>query len=123
MVKKSALLGLMFFGWCSFGLTQTAIHNGAGTAPLLKELSKGEWSFFVDEETNVYFIDFELIKENLKEIIITDPSGKIVYRDELWDLPVNTIYEIDFNQIGPGHYTIELHSYTHVYRKEVAIAR
>ncbi len=121
-MKKSALLSLLLFSLCQFGLAQTALHDGSSTTPLLKELTKGEWSFFVDEETNIYFIDFELIKENLKEIIITDPSGKIVYRDELWDLPVNTIYEIDFNQIGPGEYTVELHSYTHVYRKEVTIA-
>lgn len=120
MMKKCVLLGVLLFSLAAGALAQTSVHAD-DASPLLKELTNDDWSFFVDEENNVYYIDFELIKENLKEIIITDPTGKIVYRDELWDLPVNTIYEIDFSKIGSGHFTVELHSYTRVWRKDVEV--
>ena len=120
MMKKCVMLGVLLFSLAGGALAQTSAHTD-DSAPLLKELINDDWSFFVDHENNVYYIDFELIKENLKEIIITDPTGKIVYRDELWDLPVNAIYEIDFGKIGSGHYTVELHSYTRIWRKDVEV--
>ncbi len=119
-MKKCVMLGVLLFSLAGGALAQTSAHTD-DSAPLLKELINDDWSFFVDHENNVYYIDFELIKENLKEIIITDPTGKIVYRDELWDLPVNAIYEIDFGKIGSGHYTVELHSYTRIWRKDVEV--
>ncbi len=120
-MKKGIVLGVLLICLGGVTMAQNAVEGDGEKTPLLKELTSSDWSFFVDKEQGVYFIDFELFKENLKEILVTDSTGKIVYHDELWDLPVNTIYELDFNKIGQGDFTIELHSYTHVYRKNLTV--
>jgi len=52
---------------------------------------------------------------------VTRDNGEVVLRDQVFDLPVDTIYEIDFNQYGEGTYTIELRSFTDVISRKVTI--
>lgn len=80
-----------------------------------------EWTYYLDEEKKVYYIDFESISVNLTDIIIKDSQGKVVYEDEVFELPVDTIYEIDMNQFAGGRYRIEIKSYTNTTVKEVTL--
>ena len=41
--------------------------------------------------------------------------------DDVFELPVNTIYELDFSQYGSGTYNIELRSFTGIIRKTISI--
>ena len=45
--------------------------------------------------------------------------GKEIVSDDVTDLPVNSIYELDFGKLEDGEYTVELHSYTEVSKKRL----
>ncbi len=87
----------------------------------LTELPDENWSFYTDEENQLYFIDFEKINHNLSVIVVKNDDGDILIQDDVLDLPVNTIYEIDLSEYGAGDYHVELRSFTGVIRKEVNI--
>ncbi len=104
---------------------QTAERNSTTTPTYsnsnLLNLDSEDWSFFIDEENQIYYIDFETIKTNLSDVIVKDESGKVILKDDVMNLPVNTIYEIDFSQYGTGNYAIELRSFKGSFEKEVKI--
>ena len=87
----------------------------------LVELTDENWSFYKDDENNIYYIDFEKIPFNLSDVIIKNDQGEVVLEDDVLELPVNTIYEIDFSQLGTGQYSVELRSFTGFIRKEISI--
>jgi len=86
-------------------------------------LEKEEFSFFKDETSNFYYIDFESIDINLNEIVVKDNEGNVVLEEPVNDLPVDTIFELDFSQYQNGQYVVELHSYTAVLRKPFSLEK
>lgn len=87
----------------------------------LPELEGENWTFYHDKENKVYYIDFETINVNLNELIIKNSKGDVVFQDELWRLPVNAIYELDFSKYKPGRYEVELRTFTGFIKKDVLI--
>jgi hypothetical protein len=87
----------------------------------LTEAPDQDWSIYNDEENNVYYIDFEKISFNLSEVVVLDENDKVVFIEEVFDLPVNTIYELDFNSFGSGKFRIELRSFTKYIQQDVLI--
>ncbi|MBK9012729.1 MAG: hypothetical protein IPM82_00815 [Saprospiraceae bacterium] len=85
-------------------------------------LGSDEWTFYLDKENKVYYIDFESISVNLSDIKVYNQAGELVKSDKLWDLPVNTIYELSIEDLKPGNYKIELRSYTGVIEKEIMLS-
>ncbi|MBI5914089.1 MAG: hypothetical protein HY842_01835 [Bacteroidetes bacterium] len=81
-----------------------------------------DWTFYLDQESKVYYIDFETISVNLSDIRVYNEAGDVVMTDKLWDLPVNAIYEINLTDFDPGTYKIELRSYTGVIRKDMTLS-
>ena len=79
--------------------------------------ANNNWSFFSDEESDFCYIDFESINVNLNEIVVKDQKGTIVFKEAVNGLPVDSIYELDCSQFPIGVYTIELHSYTGIFKK------
>ncbi|MCB0618582.1 MAG: hypothetical protein KDC43_24810 [Saprospiraceae bacterium] len=125
MNSKTNLI-LLFFLLCSgsilFGQSGVASdQEGFAGDQSLKVTEGDSWSFFVDEENQIYYIDFETISVNLSDVILKSASGDVLMRENVLDLPVNTIYEIDLSKYGPGAYEIELRSFTGIIRKEVRI--
>ena len=81
-----------------------------------------DWSFYTDNENRILYIDFEKIDVNLSSVSVKDTDNKLVFKDEnLWSLPVNTIYEVDFSSKPKGHYTIELRTFTATLKKVITI--
>jgi Domain of unknown function (DUF3244) len=81
-----------------------------------------DWSFFTDTENHIVYIDFEKIDVNLSSVTVKDADNKVAFKDEnLWQLPVNTIYEVDFSDKPKGQYTIELRTFTATLKKVVTI--
>ena len=77
-----------------------------------------DWSFYTDNENHILYIDFEKINVNLSSLSLRDAANKVVFRDEaLWQLPVNTIYEVDFSNKPKGDYVVELRTFTTVLKK------
>ena len=81
-----------------------------------------DWVFFTDTERQILYIDFEQINVNLNAVSIKNAAGEIVFKDdELWQLPVNTIYEIDLSRYAKGHYVVELKTFTAALKKEIDV--
>lgn len=128
MLKKlSFLIALFTIGSLSSLAAQTASiqetilpETATGSSSLLN-MDTEHWSLYADEENNLYYVDFATLSVNLNDIVVTRDDGEVVLREQVLDLPVDTIYEIDFNQYGEGNYTIELRSFTDVIRRKVSI--
>jgi hypothetical protein len=87
----------------------------------LTEITDQDWSFYSDEENQIYYIDFEKITFNLNEIVVFDDQQNVVFKEEVFDLPVNTIYELDLKPYGKGEFFIEIRSFTNFIKKEVKV--
>jgi len=81
--------------------------------------TESDWSFYSDDENNTYYIDFEKLSFNLSEIVVKDQDGTIIIREDVLDLPVNTIFELDFSEYKSGKYLIELRSFKGMLKKEL----
>ena len=123
--KFPLLLAFLFVGFATC-LAQTASLNGSfasasnGDNSGLLALNDGE-SIYSDAENQVFYIDFERLSMNLSDIVVRRHDGEIILKEDVFELPVNTIYEIDFSQFGAGNYEIELRSFTGVLRRSVSI--
>lgn len=114
-----------FFAGLCFLLTtgilnaQTSVNTNSTAASLT--LTPAEETFFEDVSNQVIYIDFETVNVNLSDIKVKNAAGEIVLKDELWSLPVNTIYELDYSTYEPGDYEIEIRSFTGIMRKTVSV--
>lgn len=128
MQLKFPLLVVFFLGTAAITTkAQSTASTGEGTLnqhSLTSTDSENnpDWTFFLDKENKVYFIDFETINVNLSDIKILNEKGDIVLADKLWDLPVDTIYEVNLRDFKPGNYKIELRSYTGLIQKDVVVS-
>ena len=123
-ISKSlfAFVLLCFIGNNLFAQSSASVEENMFVSNYtLTELPDENWSFYKDEENQLYFIDFEKINFNLSEILVKNDNGDILIQDDVLDLPVNTIYEIDLSEFGAGDYHVELKSFTGIIRKEVNI--
>ena len=125
-MQRFFLLGvLLLLG----GLGTAGAQSLASADPRLVELSapssdshdSDDWSVYVDDENEVYYIDFEKFAVNFREVVVYNDRREIVLRDEVSDLPVDAIYEIDFSALPRGQYMIELRSFAGTLRKEVRV--
>ena len=120
---KSVLLVLGFL-LTSFSLfsqtTAKGTTNIESVAPLTI-MGNAEMSIYSDDENQTYFIDFENISVNLSDIVVKNEAGEIIFKEDVYDLPVNSIYELDASEFGTGNYVMELRSFTGVITKNISI--
>ena len=84
--------------------------------------NKQDWSIYTDHENNMVYVDFDKINVNLSGVAVRDNSGQIVFKDDtVWQLPVNTMYEVDLSKYPKGEYTLELKTFTSVLKKNIAV--
>jgi len=101
---------------------QTTTNTPSSPVAVNQLVAKGiqaenNWSFYSDKESELCYIDFESINVNLNEIVVKDQKGAIVFKEAVDGLPVDSIYELDCSQFPIGVYTIELHSYTGIFKR------
>lgn len=108
---------------CAFHLDlaaqMTAKSPLAGLAIEANEIEATDWSIYADMESSTYFIDFEQLAVNVNKILVKRNDGQVIWQEDVFDLPVNSIYELDFSQYTAGEYLIELQAFTGVIRKRV----
>lgn len=126
MYYKNLILSTLLFFFAAISLSaQTSLTtNAQGFMPSetsLEEITDENWSFFTDDESKVAYIDFETLKMNLSEIVVKNEGGEIVVKEDVFDLPVNTIFEIDFSQYNQGEYEVELRSFTGMIKKSFSV--
>ncbi|HMN88590.1 MAG TPA: hypothetical protein PKD70_04915 [Saprospiraceae bacterium] len=121
-------LTLLFFvsiGLCQIAAAQaTSVQQPERILSLnqeLKELTNNDWTLYADEENKLYYIDFESLRVNVSDVVVKNRAGEVLYRDNVFSLPVNTIYELDFSKYKAGQYEIELRTFTGVIRKSVQV--
>jgi len=124
MQRSSLTIGIFFLSilfTTLYAQSSANLNSNSFLDDELVEIADDNWSFYVDEENKVYFIDFEKLNVNLSTIIVKNEKGEVLVNDDVVDLPVNTIYEIDFSEYGVGEYQVEIRSYTGFIRKNVLI--
>ena len=87
----------------------------------LPELQQEDWTIYADETNRVYYIDFESLRVNISDVVVKNNAGEVVFKEKVFDLPVNTIYELDLSKYEAGKYEIELRSFTGLIRKPVEL--
>jgi Domain of unknown function (DUF3244) len=99
-----------------------SVNNSTVETSSIANTSQKDWSFYTDRDNRILFIDFEKITCNLTGIVVKDKDNKVIFKDDaLWQLPVNTIYEVDFSKFATGDYNVELKSFATVIKKSVSI--
>ncbi len=84
--------------------------------------NKQDWSIYTDKQNNIVYVDFEKINVNLSGVSVKDNSGQVLFKDDsVWQLPVNTIYEVDLSKYPKGEYTVELKTFTASLRKTIIV--
>ena len=105
-----------------FAQSSSSLHSEAAEATTkLLDMSSTDWSFYIDEEQDIYFIDFEKINVNLSDLQVKNDVGVVVLEDSLYELPVNTIYELDLSDYPRGTYDVELRTFTGVISKKITV--
>ncbi|MDX1667177.1 MAG: hypothetical protein R3350_08105 [Saprospiraceae bacterium] len=79
------------------------------------------WKLYVDEENEFYYVDFQDFTFNINEIKLKGSEGQVLKEENVFDMPVDAIYELDMSQYAPGTYTLELKSFTRTYRKKIRL--
>ncbi len=106
----------------TFAQTAAVSHDDNLLANISKsEIKDATWSLYTDDENDLLYIDFETIDVNLSTVIVKSKDDKVLIEEDVMDLPVNTIYEIDFSAFGPGKYTVEMQSFIGTVTREVEI--
>ncbi len=123
MLKFLVAFAFFLFGATFLGAQSAEINAIANsrTASGKAMIGNPDQAFYADQENKTYFIDFENLNVNLSNIVVKDVLGGVVFKDEVANLPVNTIYELNLSRMAPGTYDIELRSYTGVIRKTVTL--
>lgn len=121
---------LFFCLLCSSNWAQSTISvNQPDVKPLLQKLkqikvfsqddSEFTWILFEDESEQSFFVDFDHFDVNLKQVIVKDQRDQVISKREVYDLPVDSIFEINMDDRPEGFYTIEVHSFINVFSKSV----
>jgi hypothetical protein len=126
MQSISTLFVLLFLGTASAVFAQPSAANLTsditGTelftpAPVAED----DWTLYVDEDNKLFYIDFETLQVNVSDVLVKNEKGDLVWKDNVFNLPVNTIYEMDFSRFQSGVYEIELRTFTGSIRKKLTI--
>ena len=100
MNRLFILLGLLLFvGSGELAAQMTAKSPLAPTSDAT-ELNINDWSIYADQESSTYFIDFEQLAVNVNKIMVKNTDGQVLWQEDVFDLPVNSIYELDFSSFN-----------------------
>jgi hypothetical protein len=82
---------------------------------------ESSWTLFEDQIEKSFYIDFDSFNLNLKEVLVKDIRGDVIFRKKVYELPVDAIYEVNFSDYPPGFYTIEVHSFISTFSKSIEL--
>ncbi len=124
MQKFLIVFAFLVVGTCQLASAQASAVNFTTSIKGTEEFkspSSEDWTLFSDEEHKLFYIDFETLKVNVSDVLVKNEQGDLVWKDNVFNLPVNTIYELDFSNFQTGTYEIELRTFTGTIRKKVAV--
>jgi len=126
MHRASFLLVCLFVAVSSVMVSAQSASSGPHFAndPAMASaaVSDLDAAVFEDAESQAFFIDFESLDVNVNYVLVKNREGDVIWKDRVFDLPVDTIYEIDCSAYQPGRYTVEVQTFTSVLRKDIEVA-
>lgn len=119
-VKQVFLLVMFLYGCSNITFAQSASLEESIDINQFTTSTESE-IFFFDSEGSICFIDFANFNVNINAVSIYDPAGNQLLSEEVWDLPVNSIYEVDTSKFRSGTYTLVLNTFKGNIRKDIRI--
>jgi hypothetical protein len=85
--------------------------------------NEDNWSFHTNQEGKLLYIDFESLGGKMNSLLLKSSEKDVVMEDNhLFDLPINTIYEVNLEKLKRGSYFVELTTYDNkIIREEITI--
>ena len=112
------LISILFFYWTSTAVfaqketISTPINKKVDWTHFEKELEKESKSFYRSKNGAILFIDFKILGEKMERLELKSNENKVIYTDNnLFDLPDNTIYELNLEKLERGSYFVELSTF------------
>ncbi|MEM7101757.1 MAG: hypothetical protein AAF502_01425 [Bacteroidota bacterium] len=102
-------------------VSSTSAINISEIEALTTNNSDSEWAFWEDVESQKIYIDFAELGGNFAELVLQDVNGNQVIKEDLLDLPVDSIYELDLSILNKGEYTLELRTYKEPIFKTISV--
>ncbi len=98
----------------------TSIASTEETYDLI-DVNTENWSFYSDDDSKLFYIDFEKLTFNVSDIVVVNEKGEEVFSDDVLSLPVDSIYELDLSNFESGKYSVELRTFTGTTKKDVVV--
>jgi hypothetical protein len=81
-----------------------------------------DWVFHTDLNNRILYIDFEALGGKMSSLVLQSEVEITLFQDNhLFDLPVNTIYEVNLEDLEIGNYFVILETFHGIVRQEISI--
>jgi hypothetical protein len=89
----------------------------------MAKMSDENWTFHTDQNGKLLYIDFESLGGKMNRLVLKSADKTVVIEDNhLFDLPINTIYEVNLENLKRGSYFVELYTYDEkIIQEEITI--
>lgn len=131
MLNLSFLTTLLALIWSSIAFAQSTASTEPTNAISSIDWSNfevsmeetGNWSFHTNPTGKLLYIDFESLGGKMSRLIVKSEAKEAVVEDNhLYDLPINTIYEVNLEKLPKGRYFVELYTYSQeLISKEITV--
>lgn len=112
----------MLFAFLSvFAFAQSeVVSSDADAMPVISKVETAT-IFSTDPDSKICFIDFMKIDGYAKQLTVKNAAGDVVLDEPVWELPENTLYELDYNEYQEGNYTVEIQTYSTAIKQEIKV--
>jgi len=129
MLNPSFLITLLALCLSSTTFAQASTESASSSSSIdwaNFEVSMEEtdnWSFHTNTEGKLLYIDFESLGGKMSRLVLKSETKTVVVEDNhLYDLPINTIYEVNLEKLPKGRYFVELYTYSQeLISKEITV--
>lgn len=81
------------------------------------------WTFQKNKQGDLLYIDFENLGSKMERLTLQSEKEGVLFADNhLFDLPINTIYELNLDKLPRGVYFVELYTFEGtIIKKEITV--
>ncbi len=104
-------------------LSENIVNITAAEEDNSEEVYEESWSFFTNEDDQLFYIDFQALGGNLTSMVVLDENGNKVVEEDLLFFPDDTIYELDLFDFKEGTYHVLLETYSETIQTELIVSK
>lgn len=123
MELKACYACIVFF-LVSISLSGQNLVASTGNASLSMENSETptpDWAFYEDEDNQKLLIDFSALDSHLTDLVIVNDQNEEIFREDLYELPGNSIYELDLATFQKGNYSLNISTFNQPITRSISI--